>query len=75
MKVDKDDLVKLNEIKANKTDTEDIQDSIGFIKLQIQHLIVMLNESIKLNLERGNDPTNAKENRVQNLLKSMQVLN
>lgn len=75
MKVDKDDLVKLHEIKANKIDTDGIQDSIGTLKQQIQHLVVMLNESIKLNLERGNDPTNAKENRVLNLLKQMQSLN
>lgn len=32
MKVDKDDLVKLHEIKANKIDTDGIQDSIGTLK-------------------------------------------
>ena len=56
MKAEKSDLEKLNNLKANKTDTEDLQDIILTFNKQLSHLTMLFNESLKLNLIRGAEP-------------------
>lgn len=47
-KVDKYDFEKMNENKANKCDTENMLDLIHTMNQQIQHAVLILNESLKL---------------------------
>jgi hypothetical protein len=56
MKAEKSDLEKLNNLKANKTDTEDLKDIILTFNKQFSHLTMLFNESLKLNLIRGAEP-------------------
>lgn len=62
-KAEKRDIDHLNELKANKTDTENIMDLITTMNRQVSHLIVLLNESLKLNIIKGQDTIQARENR------------
>jgi hypothetical protein len=74
MKADKDDLERLNTMKANKEETENMMDMIVTLNRQLQHTIVLLNESLKLNLIKANDTRQAKENRSQQLMSQVLAL-
>jgi hypothetical protein len=50
LKVDRKDLEKINELKSNKKDTEDLVDNINTLNKQVQHLILLLSESVKLSV-------------------------
>ena len=43
----------MNEGKANKSDTENMLDAITTLNRQIQHVVVILNDALKLNLMKG----------------------
>jgi hypothetical protein len=49
-KVGKDDLDKICEQKANKEDTENLMDNIRMLNSQLQHTVVLMNETVKLSL-------------------------
>ena len=55
LKADSDDLQKLHEIKTNKEDTENMMELIIEMNRLIQHVIVILSETIKINLIKAND--------------------
>ena len=55
LKADQNDLEKINEIKTNKIDTENMMDLIIEINRLIQHIIVLMNETLKINLIKAND--------------------
>ena len=69
MKIDRHDLEKLNEMKSNKVDVENMIDGINTLNKQVQHVILILNEAIKLNVMKGEDTKLAKEHRSIYLLK------
>ena len=50
LKADADDLQKLHQIKTNKEDTENMMELIIEMNRLIQHIIVILSETLKLNL-------------------------
>jgi len=68
LKADKNDLEKLHELKTNKEDTENMMDLIIEINRLIQHIIVISNETLKVNLIKANDTRLAKENRSHELI-------
>lgn len=55
LKADADDLNKLHEIKTNKEDTENMMDLIIEMNKINQHIIVILSETLKINLIKAND--------------------
>ena len=68
LKADKNDLEKIHEIKTNKEDTENMMDLIVEMNQQIQHTVVLLNETLRLNLQKPSDTKLSKENRLHELL-------
>ena len=54
-KADADDLERIYEMKTNKEDTENMMDFISENNRLIQHIIVLLNETLKINLIKAND--------------------
>jgi len=52
-KADKEDLEKLHEMKTNKEDTENMMDLLATLNNQIRHIIVLLNEGLKLNIMKA----------------------
>ena len=54
-KADTDEVNRLNEIKSDKVDTENMIDLIVEQNRLIQHIIVMLSETLKINLIKAND--------------------
>jgi len=59
----------MNEGKANKSDTENMLDAITTLNRQIQHVVVILNDALKLNLMKGEETRLAMEDRAINLIK------
>ena len=55
LKADADDLQKLHQIKTNKEDTENMMELIIEMNRLIQHIIVILSETLKVNLIKAND--------------------
>ena len=68
LKADANDLEKLHEIKTNKVDTENLIDLIIEMNRLVQHIIVLQNETLKVNLIKANDTRLAKENRSHELI-------
>lgn len=68
LKADADDLNKLHQIKTNKEDTENMMDLIMEMNSIIQHVIVILSETLKVNLIKANDTRLAKENKSHELI-------
>lgn len=68
LKADQNDLERLHEIKTNKVDTENMMDLIIEMNRLVQHIIVLLNETLKINLIKANDTRLAKENRSHELI-------
>jgi len=68
LKADQNDLEKLHEIKTNKVDTENLIDLIIEMNRLVQHIIVLQNETLKINLIKANDTRQAKENRSHELI-------
>lgn len=68
LKADQNDLEKLHEMKTNKEDTENMIDLIVEMNRLIQHIIVLLNETLKINLIKANDTRLARENRSHELI-------
>ena len=63
LKADKDDLAKLHETKTSKMDTENLINLIIEINKIVQNVIVLQNETLKINLIKANDTRLARENR------------
>lgn len=74
LKADQNDLEKLHELKTNKEDTENMMDLIIEMNRILQHVIVMLNETLKINLIKANDTRFAKENRCNELITQVHAL-
>lgn len=74
LKADQNDLEKLHEIKTNKVDTENMMDLIIEMNRLVQHIIVLLNETLKINLIKANDTRLAKENRSHELIIQVHAL-
>lgn len=68
LKADQNDLEKLHEMKTNKEDTENMIDLIVEMNRLVQHIIVLLNETLKINLIKANDTRLARENRSHELI-------
>lgn len=68
LKADQNDLEKINEMKTNKIDTENMMDLIIEMNRLLQHIIVLLNETLKINLIKANDTRQARENRAHELI-------
>lgn len=68
-KVDKYDFEKMNENKANKCDTENMLDLIRTMNQQIQHAVLILNESLKLKHVLQDDSKLANEDRAMHLMR------
>ena len=68
LKADQNDLEKLHELKTNKEDTDNMMDLIIEMNRIVQHIIVILNETLKVNLIKANDTRLARENRSHELI-------
>ena len=73
-KADQDDLEKLHEMKTNKVDTENLIDLIIEMNRLVQHIIVLQNETLKINLIKANDTRVARENRSHELISQAHAL-
>ena len=74
IKVDKKDMEKMNELKSNKVDTENLIDGLNTLNKQIQHVILIQNEALKLNIAKGDDTRKGKEHQSIQLLKQVRAL-
>ena len=74
LKADQNDLEKLHEIKTNKEDTENMMDLIIEMNRIVQHVIVILNETLKINLIKANDTRQARQNRSHELIIQVHAL-
>ena len=74
LKADADDLQKLHQIKTNKEDTENMMELIIEMNRLIQHIIVILSETLKVNLIKANDTKQAKENKSHDLIIQVHAL-
>ena len=72
--MDRQDFEKMNESKANKSDTENMLDAIKTLAKQVQHSVVILNETLKLNVGKSEDTKLAMEDRAMHLIKQAQSL-
>ena len=55
-------------MKSNKVDTENLIDLILEMNRILQHIIVLQNETLKVNLIKANDTRLARENRSHELI-------
>jgi len=67
-KVDKHEIQKMQESKANKSEIKTIVGQISVVQKEITHIMVLMNESLKLHLNKAQDHVFAKENRVLELV-------
>ena len=74
LKADKIDLEKLDELKQSKEEAENFMDLIVQMNSQIQHVVVILNETLKMNLLKAGDTKQARENRSHELMAQVQAL-
>jgi|LauGreDrversion4_2_1035121.scaffolds.fasta_scaffold105308_1 hypothetical protein len=58
----------MNESKANKNETENMLDAISTLNRQVQHTVVILNETLQLNLAMGEEKRLAREDRALSLI-------
>ncbi len=56
MKMDKDDFLQYYNKLAMREDTENIKSQLKIISEQLKHSIVLLNEVIKIDANRGQEP-------------------
>ena len=66
LKADKDDLEKLYENKTEKRDSENMMDFLLESNRIVQHIIILLNETLKLSMMT--DGKVARENRTHELI-------
>lgn len=74
LKADADDLQKLHEMKANREDSENMMELIIEMNRLIQHVIVILSETLKINLIKANDTRLARENKSHDLIIQVHAL-
>ena len=68
-KVDKADLDKFHELKANKQEFENVMDLIKTINQQLQQTIIMQNQAVKINITKDTDTKNAHDAKILNLMR------
>lgn len=74
MKVDRMDFDRLNEQKSNKNETENMMDGVNVLNRQIQHLILILTEVLKMNIAQGAETKQQREHQSIQLLKQIKAL-
>lgn len=74
LKAEKEDLKRINEDKANKSDCENLKDSIKKLDGLINAVILMLNETLKLKLPRPLESKNERAAKIRALLQQMDAL-
>lgn len=74
LKADRTDLDRLDEVKQSKEDAENLMDLLVEMNQQIQHVVVVLNETLKMNLIKAQDTRQARENRSHELMAQVQAL-
>ena len=74
LKADRADLDQLDEAKQSKEDAENLMDLLVEMNHQIQHVVVVLNETLKMNLIKAGDTRQARENRSHELMGQVQAL-
>ena len=73
-KVDKADFNKIAIQKANKYEFENLFDSLQTLNLNVKQMCVLMNESVRIQMARGNDTEQLKEDRFVVLLEQMNFL-
>lgn len=73
-KVDKHEIQKMQESKANKSEIKTIVGQISVVQKEITHIMVLMNESLKLHLNKAQDHVFAKENRVLELVSQLKAV-
>ena len=73
-KADRSQIERLDEIKVNRDEVNVFDKKIACLQKEITHLIVLLNETINLNLTKAGEAPQAKENRIYELIASAQAL-
>jgi len=63
MKADKVAIEKLNDQKSNRTELQMVNDRLSIVQKEVTHLLVLLNETLKVHLLKAKDTKVAKENR------------
>jgi len=74
LKADKFEVIELRDLKTNKVDTENNMKAIDVIHKQIRHLIVMLMENFRVQVETENLTTQTKINRMNIVLQQSLLL-
>ena len=74
LKADKTDIDKLDETKQSREEAENFMELLVQMNSQIQHAVVILNESLKMNLIKADDTKLAKENKSLELMQQVQAL-
>jgi len=74
LKADKEDVEQLLICKADKMAAIQLEEKVDKVISQIHHVIVVLTESIKLNVSKAQETKLAHDNRAKLLLKQVQVL-
>ena len=74
LKADRTDLDALDAVKQSKEDAENLMDLMVEMNHQIQHVVVVLNETLKMNLIKAQDTRQARENRAHELMAQVQAL-
>ena len=66
--MDRTELESLELNKCNRTDLNIVADKLAIVQQEICHVIVLMNESLALNLIRAQDTAKAKQNRSLELM-------
>ena len=74
MKMDKDDFLQHYNKLAMREETENIKSQLKIISDLLKHSIVLLNEAIRMNANRGLESQNASDAKVTNLLRQVKAL-
>ena len=73
-KADKYLVSELSDAKANKIDTENNMKAIDIIHKQIRHLVIMLMENFRVQVDTDNATKHTKLNRMNNVLQQSLLL-
>jgi hypothetical protein len=69
-KAPKEDLERIAGLKADKSETENLMDSIHTLNSQLRHVIVLMSETVKLQLS-GTTTKNNYDQQVINLMRQV----
>lgn len=74
LKADKFSIIELNDLKSNKIDTENNMKAIDIIHKQIRHLVIMLMENFRVQVETETSSRNARINKMNVVLQQSLLL-